>query len=133
MTKRLAILALILPAACFGDVDDDALPAPADIQRVEQRMSRHPCVGNLDQWERNYRFSRKTGLFSPYSLNPDLDVIEFHFRRSGTVTIVPERKVMVPGPGGDWPDSNPIRSLDGKFTLSDGSLAMARCEPAKTG
>jgi hypothetical protein len=130
--KRLVvILALVLPAACFADVNDDAVPATSDIERLEQRLSQHDCVADLSQWERNYRYSRKTGLFTPYSLNPDFDVIEFHFRRVGTVRIDPGRKIMVPGPGGDWPDSNPIHSLDGKFTLSTGSLAMGPCDPAK--
>jgi hypothetical protein len=123
---------LLLLAACGTDVDDDAVPAPSDIRRLEQRLSQHPCVGALDQWERNYRFSRKTGFFSPYSLNPDLDVIEFHLRRASTITIMPGRHVLKPGPGGDWPDSNPIESVDGRLTLSSGSLRLSGCPPRAT-
>jgi len=72
-------------------------------------------------------FSRKAGFIFPGSLNPDLDVIELHLRKVGSVTIRPGRHLMSPGPGGDWPDSRPIESIDGKYTLSTGALALQRC------
>jgi hypothetical protein len=123
-----AALPLLLLCACSYSVEDQTEPTSADIVRVEAKLAKHPCIGDLGQWERNYRFSRKTGLLSSYSLNPDIDVIEFHLRRSGTVAIEPGVNVMKPPPGGDWPDSSPIESIDGTFKLSDGKLGMPRCE-----
>ena len=125
MKARVLPAALLLAAtSCHSQVDDKAEPAPADVARLETQLARHPCVGDLRQWERNYRYSRKPGFLLPGSLNPDLDVVELHLRRVGTLTIRPGRYVMVPAPGGDWPDSRPIESIDGKFTLSTGTLNL---------
>ena len=96
---------LLLLAACHSEADDKAVPNAAVVERLEAKLAQHPCVASLEDWERNYRFSRKAGFVFPGSLNPDLDVIELHLRRAGTVTIRPGRNVMTPGPGGDWPDS----------------------------
>ena len=133
MKARAAAVMLLLVSACHGQVEDNATPSPTHVERLERKLAKHPCVGDLTQWERNYRFSRKSGLLSPHALYPDLDVIELHLRRVGTVRITPQRNVMTPGPGGDWPDSSPIRSIDGKFTLSSGALKLARCEPVSGG
>lgn len=121
--------ALLLLAGCDVQLDDTSVPSAEDIRRLETMLSKHPCVGDVGGWERNYRFSRKTGLLSDYTLNPDFDVIEFHLRRAGTISIEPRMSIMAPTPGGDWPDSSPIRSVDGKFTLGSGALTMSRCEP----
>ena len=130
MHRRALLLVTLLLVACQDDVVDNAVPEPADVERLEARLAQHPCIGPLADWERNYRYSRKTGLFSPHSLNPDIDVIEFHLRRAGTIAISPGRNVMAPAPSGDWPDSNPIQSVDGKFTLSSSSLNISPCTPA---
>ena len=122
--------ALLLSTACSVQVDDSSIPSGDDIARLEAALARHPCVGDLERWERSYRFSRKTGLISDYTFNPDFDVIEFHLRRAGTILIRPGVNVMTPTPGGDWPDSSPIRSVDGRFTLGSGELAVSRCDPA---
>lgn len=129
MGTRYVAAALLTLSACNATVGDTVVPEPSAIDRIEQKLSRHPCVGSLEQWERNYRFARKTGLFTPYSLNPDLDVVEFHLRRTGTISIAPGRFVFEPPPGGDWPDSRPIQSIDGRFTLSTGAISHSKCEP----
>lgn len=124
-------VALLLLASCNAHMDDRAVPSADDIARLEARLAEHPCVGDLKDWERSYRFSRKSGLLSPYSLNPDLDVIEFHFRRAGTVSIEPGRKVMAPDRSGDWPDSAAVQSLEGRFTITGGALSLSRCKPVQ--
>lgn len=126
--------AVITPAAlllvgCSAGVEDHAVPAAAHIERLEAKLASHPCVVELNKWERNYRFSRKTGLFTHYSLAPDLDVIEFHLRLVGTVSIEPARRILKVHPSGDWPDSSPIQSVDGKYTLGAGKLTVTRCGP----
>ncbi|HEX2802495.1 MAG TPA: hypothetical protein VHN55_00715 [Sphingomicrobium sp.] len=126
MAIRIAGAAVFLLAGCTV-VDDSAVPESPDIQRLEKQLAQHPCVGGLDGWQRNYRFSRKTGLFSPYSLSPDLDVIEFHLRRARTVTIAPGLNVLPPEAGGNWPDSQAIQTVDGRYRLTDGSLKLAPC------
>jgi hypothetical protein len=127
MSIRIAAPALLLLAGCTN-IDDDAVPEASDIQRLEEQLAQHPCVGDLDDWQRNYRFSRKTGLFSPYSLDPDLDVIELHLRRARTVTIAPGLNLLPPEAGGNWPDSQAIQTVDGRYRLTDGTLKLAPCE-----
>lgn len=122
-----ALALVLLLSGCDTGVPDTATPPEADIQRAEARLAQHPCVGNLDLWERNYRFSRKPSLLWPHSFYPDFDVIEFHFRRAGTIEIEPGLKVMTPA--GDWPDSAPIQALEGRFTLANGALDIPRCKP----
>lgn len=130
MRLGFALAVLLLCGACRNGSHDNSLPAVADIDRLERSLAAHPCVGALDQWERNYRFSRKDGLFSSHSLHPDFGVIEFHLRRVGNVSVAAGRKVMPQQPDGDWPDSSPIQSIDGKFTVRNGSLSLAPCRPA---
>jgi hypothetical protein len=126
---RLSALAvgLLLCGACNTAIDENAVPAASDVDRLERILAGHECIGQLDEWERNYRFSRKTGILSGHSLYPDLDIIELHLRKAGTVTVRPGRNVLAPRPNGDWPDSSPMQSLDGRFTLSSGSLSMPPC------
>lgn len=133
MLRRVVAFALLLlTSACSRQVDNTARPAATEIDRLEALLSRHPCVGHLNSWERNYRFAKKTGLFSEYSLNPDLDVVELHLRRVGTVTIGAGQNAMAPDPDGDWPDRRPIRSIDGKFTLTGSNLRLPRCRPVQS-
>lgn len=70
-----ALALVLLLSGCDTGVPDTATPPEADIQRAEARLAQHPCVGNLDLWERNYRFSRKPSLLWPHSFYPDFDVI----------------------------------------------------------
>ena len=130
MKRGFALVIVLLCGACHNGSHDNSVPSAADIDRLEQALATHPCVGSLDQWERNYRFSRKDGLFSSHSLHPDFGVIEFHLRKVGNVSVVAGRKVMPQRPDGDWPDSSPIQSIDGKFTVRNGSLNLAPCRSA---
>lgn len=123
----------LLLAGCNMEANDVSVPDEADIARLEAKLARHPCIGDLNAWERNYRYSRTTGLFTPYSLHPDLDVIEFHYRRAGTITIEAGRNVMLPGQDGDWPDSATVKSVEGTFKIEGGGLGVERCEPVARG
>jgi len=120
-----AFLAALL--GCSDPADELSVPRAADVDRLETAAARHPCVGNLDRWERNYRFAMSKRMFWPQSDHADQDVIEFHFRQAGSVSIAPARNVIGLGQDGDWPDSSPIRSLDGSFTISTGRLNLERC------
>ena len=112
---------------CYQQAEDPSVPSNAQVARVEAALAKHRCVETLSKWERNYRFSRKTGLLSSYSLYPDFDVIEFHLRRVGTVTIAPNMKIMPWSQNGDWPDSRTIEALDGRYALSSGELRIFGC------
>lgn len=124
---------MVSAAGCNASVNDMDIPSEADIEQVEHRLARHPCVRDLDQWERSYRYSRKVGLLTPYSLNPDLNVVEFHLRRAGTVTIIPGRRIIAHTESGDWPDTQSIQSLHGRYDLNGSMLAISRCERLQTG
>jgi hypothetical protein len=116
-------------ASCFQHVDDSSIPARRDVLAVEAALARHPCVGDLNLWERNYRYSRKTGLFSPHSIHPDLDIIEFHLRRAGTIVIAPGVRVMRQDQGEDWPDNRTVQTIDGRYKIKGSQLDVAPCKP----
>lgn len=126
---RIAVISLLLLAGCNVEADDSAVPSQADIARLEAKLAQHPCIGPVGDWERNYRFSRKSGLFTPHSLSPDIDVIEFHLRRAGTITIEPGRQVLMPNEDPDWPDSAAVRVVEGTFKIEGGILNVDTCEP----
>ncbi len=121
-------LMLVLLGGCNLEIDDKTTPRHEDVERIEAKLFQHACIGDLDQWERNYRYSRKMGLFSPYSFQTDFDVVELHLRRAETVTITPGRHVMPPHADDDWPDSSPIQSVDGTFSLGSGALTLSGCK-----
>jgi len=115
---------LLLTACSVGS--DDAVPSEVHINLIEQRLEKHPCVGDLSKWERNYRFAKTSG-FSAYAANADIDVIEFHLRRAGATMIHPVRNIMRRGEIEDWPDGKYIRSIDGRYKLGENRLRVARC------
>lgn len=129
MRAGFVAICFLAAASCSYEIDDPSVPQAQDIAELESALARHPCVGDLGLWERNYRFSRQTGLFSDYSLNPDFNVIEFHLRRAGTIRIDPDRRVVPWSKSQDWPDTNTIRSLEGRFKVDGGILEIGLCKP----
>ena len=113
-----------------SDVENElSTPRQADVDRLEAAAVKHACIGGLDGWERNYRFAMSKRVFWPQSNHANQDVIDFHYRRAGTIEIAPARNLIALGANGDWPDSSPIRTVDGSFTISTGRLTVARCKP----
>jgi hypothetical protein len=56
MTRKFSsILTAVLLAACSGD---PAGPSVATIERIESRIAKDPCVGDLDRWHREYAFRK---------------------------------------------------------------------------
>lgn len=125
MRIRGTLLALCLLAGCDDQQGHSPLPGEADLVKLEQKLGRHPCVGNLDLWERSYRFKRTPGMFS--SDNTDFGVIEFHFRKAGTITLVPGSKTVSPDDSESWPDSPSVEALSGRYNVKSGTLSVARC------
>jgi len=112
-------------AACSPG-NQSTFPSDPYIDLIEQRLEQHPCVGNLNEWERNYRFAKPSGL-SAYTAQANFDVIEFHLRRAGSTRISPGRNVFTRGEQDDWPDSKGIGFLDGSYKIGERSLRMPRC------
>ena len=132
MRAILALSSLFLVAgACSPERRADEVPSAEQIDRVETALSRSPCIGDLAQWERNYRYSRKAGMFFWHSINPDLEVIEMHLRQAGTVAVRPGRAVVEPSLSRDWPDIKGIRAIDGRFWLGNGRLQLRGCPRAR--
>ena len=119
---------LAFSVGLIGCSASDIGTAPADetIELIERRLESHPCIGNLDQWERNYRFARPGGL-TAYTTNVDNGIVEFHLRRSGIVEIRPGRNALRRGDLDDWPDGPYVQSVDGYFDLGAHALSMPRC------
>jgi len=121
--------ALFLTACSAGD--PDSIPDDVYVKLIERKLAEHPCVGNLAQWERNYRYARRTGI-SAYTADADFDVIEFHLRRAGTTTIIPGRNVMRRGELDGWPDGKYIRFIDGRYKIGENRMQLSRCAPLQT-
>ena len=121
----------VLLMACAAE-QDSSVPSEEQVASVEAKLASHPCIGSLESWERNYRYGMSKRMFWPQSDHPNLDVIEFHLRRAGSVNIAPGRSRFSTG-GGDWPDSSSIQSIDGSFVIGSGRLNVGRCKPAATG
>lgn len=126
--KPLGILAAALSLTGCGQPVEDAVPVDSIIELVEARLATHPCIGDLNAWERNYRFAKSTG-YSAYTSHADLDVVEFHLRRAGSTTIAPGRNILRRDDVDDWPDGKGITSIDGRFRMSDKRLTMPPCPP----
>lgn len=124
---KVAPLIFIL-ASCSSEGGEGLLPTDADMARIESKLAGHPCIGDVNGWERNYRYSAAEGLFTRHSLNPDLDIIEFHLRRAGTLTIDPGRRIFPTRTGG-WPDSDDVQTVKGTFKLKGGKLDVRPCPP----
>lgn len=124
-----AILLCAVLIGCSGPEDELSTPRAADVDRLEVKAAKHPCIGALDGWERSYRFGLSERVFWPHSNHANQDVIDFHYRRAGEVTIAPARNLIALGANGDWPDSSPIRTVDGSYVISSGRLNVARCKP----
>ena len=124
---RAAACVLIAAAlsGCYRE-DPEALPRDEHIEMVERSLANHPCVGDLNNWERYYRFAPATGL-SAYTTRSDLDVIEFHLRRAGALTIEPGLRVLRRGESDDWPDGRNVRALDGRFKIVGSALSISKC------
>ena len=112
--------------AC-GPETHSPIPSESDIQRLETKLARHPCIGKVDAWERNYRYKRNASVF--WSDHQDFSVIEFHFRKAGTMTVAPARRILGPSDSLDWPDSAPIQSLSGVFNAKSGTTRVNKCTP----
>lgn len=58
------LLAAVLPGCSSGFVP--SRPSEEIIDRLEQRLVEHPCIGSLDRWERHYTYASEPfldGLF----------------------------------------------------------------------
>jgi hypothetical protein len=118
--------------ACSQADEGRSIPRAEDVERLEAKVASHPCVGDLNGWERNYRFAHKRHMFWPESDYPDFDIIEFHFRRARTITIAPARNLIRTSEGRDWVDSASIQTIDGSFRVTTGELHMRRCKPLRS-
>ena len=127
MRAAACIPAIAALAGCYRE-EPEELPMDEHIAMVERSLARHPCVGNLSNWERYYRFAPATGI-SAYTTKSDLDVIEFHLRRAGTLTIEPGSRVLRRGDSDDWPDGRNVRALDGRFKIVGSALTISKCAP----
>ena len=128
MRVPIPVMLAILVTGCTQEPAHDPWPADKDIDRIETRLARHPCIGRLDRWERNYRAATKSGILWRHSATPDFGVIAFHYRRAGTVTITPGRNIVTAQSASDWPDSAGITAIDGLFNVKSGTLSLSRCQ-----
>ena len=124
--KILSCIAGALLLAACSEAADHAVPNNEYINLIEQKLAGHPCVGDLSQWERTYRFAKPRG-FSAFTAHADIDVIEFHLRRAGTATVRPGRTVLPRGEVDDWPDGKYIRSIDGRYKIGSDVVRLSRC------
>ena len=125
----MAATLLVALAGCTSEPDRPLVPAEKDVARLEARLGQHPCVGTLDEWERNYRLGHQSSQLWPGTFTPEFDVIEFRFRHTGPISIKPARNIVAIGADQDWPDSPAVRTLTGRFNVKSGRLNVDRCRP----
>ena len=124
-------LAIPLSLIACSTNSDVAAPHDSTIDLIEAKLADHPCIADLNEWERNYRFAKSSGL-SAYTAGVDREVVEFHLRRTGTVEIHPRRNVLRRGDLNDWPDGPYVQSVDGQFDMGTHVLRMPRCNRTAT-
>lgn len=129
MHRKVVATALIALAGCTGDADQPLVPPENEVLRLEAILEKHPCVGSLDEWERNYRLGHQSSRFWPGTFKPEFDAIEFRYRHTGPVSITAARNIVPVGADHDWPDSPSVRTLTGKFNVKSGRLNVDRCRP----
>ena len=132
MNKSAVAAALFALAGCTADAEKPLVPQEKDVARLEALLARHPCVGTLGEWERNYRLGYQAKTFWPGAFEPEFDTIQFRFRHTGPVSIQPARNVVPLGADHAWPDSPAVRKLTGKFNVRSGRLNIDRCRPSGT-
>ena len=124
--------ALIALAGCADHAGQPLVPPETEVARLEAMLAKHPCVGTLGEWERNYRLGHQSNRFWPGTFKPEFDVIEFRFRHTGPISIIAARNIVPVGADQDWPDSPTVRTVTGKFNIKSGRLSLDRCEPTGT-
>lgn len=127
MKARITLIGVLMLASCGEETTHSPVPAQSDLSKLEAKLARHPCVGELGTWERSYRFLRTPRMLDPDHI--DFGVIEFHFRRAGTITLVPGHRVFTPDDSENWPDSPAVQALSGRYGIKSGTLNVAKCLP----
>jgi len=133
--KAIVLLALVV-AACghkqtTANKDDkvqvfsrwlETLPKPPNalLNSVERKLAGRPCVGRLDDWDRQYT----------YSLTPhrqlDVSTVKFKLRQAGRFRVVPGRRTGFPEETGGI-DDTPIRMAWGKYDVGTQQLHVNFC------
>ena len=127
MRAPILLISGLLLVSCGNDEGHSPLPVEADIEKLEAKLAGHQCVGDLDIWERSYRFHRNPRMLS--SDNTDFGVIEFHYRKAGTIVLVPGRNLVNPDDSTSWPDSPAVQALSGRYNIKSGTLSLDSCRP----
>lgn len=127
MKARITLIGALMLASCGEEPSHSPVPAEADRAKLEAKLARHPCVGDLGLWERSYRFLRTPRMLDPD--HTDFGVIQFHFRRAGTITLVPGHSVFTPDDSENWPDSPAVQALSGRYSIRSGALNVEKCLP----
>jgi hypothetical protein len=139
MNIRLAAALLIITTSCHNEPGNNLQiesnsavnryekllthrrPQPEIINQVENRLSREPCVGSLDRWERLYSFGQSGG-------EVDESVINFAYREAGRFGFVSGRRITSPD---EWVnlDDRPYLIMTGYFVIGENRLVIRACGP----
>ena len=113
MRRAMVLLAILMvaPILYLGACSGGPVPRPPGrslADRLESKLAKHPCVGSLDQWERNYTFrsepflvdfiGRFTGEAWRLGRWYDYGVVEIDLRKVGRAA-VPEVGLAASRPG----------------------------------
>lgn len=102
-------------------------PAAAVIDRIEERLARHPCVGDLARWQRLYSFemSDRRGAEPAHV---DETTVAFMLRQAGVNGFRPVRRVTAPLV---WVnvDDRIYDFVSGSFNVASGKLSVDHCGP----
>lgn len=120
---------LFFLAACDSPEDVPILPDYSEVDRIEQRVSKNVCVGDLSRWERRYQFLQdlKRGSATRGKVYPA--IISFRLRRGNATYPIKPVRVRLPVTGGfiGEIDDRPGYWADGQFDTTSGKLTFNGC------
>jgi hypothetical protein len=101
-------------------------PPASLVAAIEQKVSRNPCVGNLDRWERLYSY----GLDEQQDVDENKIVIDF--RQAGVHGFKAGRRIGYPNEGiGN--DDRSFNLVWGSFDRAKDTLDIKYCGPNMPG
>lgn len=127
MMRVRSLAAVVLYASAQRGALGAALPSKGQVNTIEIALRDQPCVGNLDGWERRYRFTRKrTPNFRDGRV--DEGTVEFRLRRAGSYNIRTGRMILPPMRVNVLEiDDTPVKMAWGTYAVKTQHLTIDFC------
>ena len=105
------------------DIRAHPLPDDRTVDRLEERLSKHPCIGSLDRWSRRYSFALDHEQGRVHG-----EVIWFHLREAGAFEFLADRRIVRPRDD-IAPDDRPYLYAHGSYDIRANRATVESCGP----